>query len=98
MYCKYCGFKIDDDSEYCQSCGIKQSKQVLKPEVILKPVIKTGTITSNPVLDEGEFEEPLLKLNKIPSDSIYTQAYTKTTNSINLSKPKEPLNLPPPKV
>jgi len=39
MYCKYCGSKIDDDSNFCKSCGKLQNSQG-KPEAPQKTPAK----------------------------------------------------------
>ena len=48
MYCKNCGKEIDDDSKFCQYCGVEQSKKetgtYTEPKVNNTPKHKTCSI------------------------------------------------------
>ena len=60
MYCKYCGKKINNDSQFCKFCGmeireISPEEDVVKPEEVQTNYFSTNEVT---ILDEkDEFEK-----------------------------------------
>ncbi len=83
MFCKSCGNKIDDDSQFCSYCGTKQSKinkVVFENEnVIEQEKSKTNNLKNS--LDLQNNTKPDKSLNNVDNESKYDPTYSKETEA-----------------
>lgn len=52
MYCKNCGYKLDEDSKFCSNCGspvnkIKEPENDIKAEISASSIVENDTSTAN---------------------------------------------------
>lgn len=96
MFCKYCGVKLPDGSQFCSNCGKKLTSSILSP-----PDEKP---TAEPIMTRQTNESPTLSTPEISArqqdKSASAPSITKSEKPISLVKsasiePARPMQPPP---
>lgn len=96
MFCKYCGVKLPDGSQFCSNCGKKLTSSILSP-----PDEKP---TAEPIMTRQTNESPTLSTPEISAQqqdkSASAPSITKSEKTISLVKsasiePTRPMQPPP---
>jgi hypothetical protein len=83
MFCKSCGNKIDNDSQFCSFCGTKQS-EINKPILLNNETViqrEEKSIDSNPSLGQQTINKSTKIINRIINEPKYDPNYEMETGA-----------------
>jgi hypothetical protein len=86
MFCKSCGYKIDDDSQFCSYCGTKQS-ETNKPTLLNNEVLfqeEAKTVNVNLSFGRQTNSKSNQETNKTYTEPKYDPTYLKETDATSI--------------